>query len=247
MDGEVNFETQHGDRIKLKPLTEGLGLSHFTDGLPYAPQRRATRPVATQAHKEVASPAPLEVAPQVRRQMVHFNFPPPRQSRTSQRETGYSETVQPEAAPQVESAAMQAPVLRNAGFVRRALAYAIDVSFSAVLFAAIAWGSFRINGYSLLSALEGAEGFQMLLPLFLLYLVVYLGYFLIQETTWRSTIGKAMFGISIRSGSGFATVGRALCFFVAAVPFGIGLLWYFFDPKRRCWHDLITESEVVLR
>lgn len=213
MDGEVNLETQHGDRIKLKPLSEGLGLSHFADGLPYTPQRRVTRPTG------------------------HFNFPPPRQPRTAQ----------PEAAVPVESVSIEGSELRNAGFVRRALAYAIDVSFSAALFAAIAWGSFRINGYSLVSALEGAEGFQMLLPLFLLYLVVYLGYFLIQETTWRSTIGKALFGISIRSASGFATVGRALCFFVAALPFGIGLLWYFFDPKRRCWHDLITESEVVLR
>lgn len=225
---EVNLETQQGDRIKLKPLSEGLGLGHFADGLPYAPQRRSTRSVAPSARNEVAHQVRGEVAPQVRQQMVHFNFPPPRQPRPMQSET------------------MQAFELRNAGFVRRIFAYAIDISFSAVLFAAIAWGSFRINGYSLVSALEGADGFQMLLPLFLLYLVVYLGYFLIQETTWRSTIGKAAFGISIRSVSGFATVGRALCFFVSALPFGIGLLWYFFDPKRRCWHDLITESEVVL-
>ncbi|MBI2607060.1 MAG: RDD family protein [Deltaproteobacteria bacterium] len=222
MGSEVNLETQHGDRIKLKPLSEGLGLSHFADGLPYAPQRR-TRPP------------------------VHFNFPQPRQPRSAQAETEQPEMLQPEATPPVESAAMRAFELRYAGFARRAFAYAIDVSASAALFAAIAWGSFRINGYSLVSALEGADGFQMLLPLFLLYLVVYLGYFLIQETTWRSTIGKALFGISIRSASGFSTVGRALCFFVAALPFGIGLLWYFFDPKRRCWHDLITESEVVLR
>ncbi len=208
----MDLETQHGDRIKLKPLSEGLGLSHFADGLPYAPPRRARPP-------------------------VHFNLPPPRQPRSAQ----------PEAAAPVEGAAMQAPEFRNAGFVRRAFAYAIDVLVSAALFAAIAWGSFRINGYNLASAFEDADGFQMLFPLFLFYLVVYLGYFLIQETTWRSTIGKALFGISIRSGSGFATVGRALCFFVAALPFGIGLLWYFFDPKRRCWHDLITESEVVLR
>lgn len=189
---------------KLKPLNEGLGLNHFSEGLPYTPDHLKRRQ---------KSSAP---------QMIRFKFP----------ELDTREAVEGHAK-------------HNAGFIKRIFAYFVDLSVTVTIFSAIVWASFKLNGFDLASSLESRNGFQIILPLILLYFVVYLGYFLTLETTWRSTVGKAMMGISIRSNSGFSTIGRALCFFLSAVPFGAGLFLYFFDAKKRCWHDMITESEVV--
>ncbi len=199
---------------KLKPLNQGLGLDHFSEGLPYTPdhmRRRGQKPV------HASSPEKSSV-----KQMIHFNFP----------ELNTREAV--EGTEQF-----------SAGFVKRVFAYLVDLSVTITIFAAIVWGSFKFNGFDLAASLESRNGFQIILPLILLYFVVYLGYFLTLETTWRSTVGKAMMGISIKSSSGFSTIGRSLCFFLSAIPFGAGLFWYFFDAKKRCWHDMITESEVV--
>jgi uncharacterized RDD family membrane protein YckC len=207
--------TDNFDPTRFKPMTEGLGLNHFADGLPYTPTGSRRKP------------------------MVQFNFPPPRSPRASEEPQAVEAPVAA-VAPETTFESEE-----SAGFVRRILAFAIDVVISTSMFAAIVWASFSLNGFDISQLLSERRGVQMFWPLTLLYLVVHMGYFLIQETTWRRTIGKSLLGIRIRSTSGFATLGRAVCFFVAAIPFGVGLLWYFFDSRRRCWHDVITDSDVV--
>lgn len=197
-------------------MTEGLGLNHFADGLPYTPVSQRRKP------------------------MVQFNFPPPRAPRANPASENSTQTA---TATETETDALLET--QNASFVRRMLAFGLDVFFSASMFTLIVWASFSLNGYDLSELLMSRRGVQMFWPLTLLYVVVHMGYFLIQETTWRRTLGKAIMGIRINSSSGFATLGRAACFFISAIPFGIGLLWYFFDSKRRCWHDVITDTEVV--
>lgn len=168
--------------------------------------------------------------------MVQFNYPPAPESVVEKPERNNSKiSVAPEPLP--------------AGRRRRVLSYALDVALTVAIFLAIVWVSFAVNGYRIDEILlQGGPrgGVQMLWPLALLFLVVHLGYFLVQEATWRCTVGKAVFGLRIRSSSGFAVLGRAFCFFVAAIPMGVGLLWSLFDSRRRCWHDVITDSEVVL-
>jgi uncharacterized RDD family membrane protein YckC len=212
----MDKDTEQFDAIKFKPMSEGLGLNHFADGLPYTPA--STR----------------------RRQAVQFNFPPPRAPRTP------TTPPQPqESAPVLHEELKEVTTIENAGFVRRILAFGLDLLFAVSMFAVIVWASFSLNGFDFADLIVSRRGVQMFWPLTLLYMVVHMGYFLIQETTWRRTLGKALMGIRIQTSSGFATLGRAACFFVSAIPFGIGLLWYFFDSKRRCWHDVITDSEVV--
>lgn len=213
-------------------MTEGLGLNHFADGLPYAP---------THSKKKSSS----------------FEYPPPRAPRQNAPSAG---TVAPSAMVGTDRARQmvvdfdtEAAVADSlaepaaAGCFRRVAAYGLDIVVSSLMFAGIVWASFALNGYRLEEIVADKRGAQQIFwPLVLLYVVVHLGYFLIQETTWRRTIGKAMLGIRIRSTSGFAALGRAVCFFIAALPLGIGLLWYFFDSRRRCWHDVISDSEVVM-
>lgn len=209
----MDKDIERFDSSRFKPMTEGLGLNHFADGLPYTPvaQRRA-------------------------KPMVQFNFPPPRAPRQQ------ASTTEIETATATEAENFN---LNSASFIRRIMAFAFDTAFAAGMFALIVWASFALNGLDIAEILTSRRGVQMFWPLVLLYVVVHMGYFLIQETTWRRTLGKAIFGIRIVSNSGFATVGRAACFFISAIPFGIGLLWYFFDSKHRCWHDVITDTEVV--
>ncbi|MBI3557457.1 MAG: RDD family protein [Deltaproteobacteria bacterium] len=217
--------------IKFKPMSEGLGLNHFADGLPYTPNHAKRKPVVSFDYPPARPPkftSHMAQAPvgtdSARRMIEQFD----------------AETAAGEPTDQVSSEPA------SAGFFRRIVAYGLDVIFSTAMFLVIVWASFSLNGYDLGALMTERRGVQIFWPLCLLYLVVHLGYFLIQETTWRRTIGKAIMGIRIRSQSGFATLGRAVCFFIAAVPLGVGLFWYFFDSRRRCWHDVITDSEVIL-
>lgn len=210
--------TEPKDNQQFRPLTEGLGLNHFADGLPYTPSNSFRKPA------------------------VQFQFPQPRTARKEAVEAPRVE-ISTELYEEIEAEPIPAK------FIARILAYVIDVSVSSSIFAFIVWGSFALNGFDLKAMIlqppKSVDRIQILFPLFLLYMVVYMGYFLILETTWRTSIGKMMLGLRIRTTSGFAALGRALCFFISVVPFGIGLFWYFFDSKNRCWHDVITETEVV--
>ncbi|MEW6055414.1 MAG: RDD family protein [Bdellovibrionota bacterium] len=224
----MDKEIEQFDPNRFKPMTEGLGLNHFSDGLPYTPTHLKRRP------------------------MVQFNFPPPRSPRSSPDASPLPAEEHQTKVQQTTSFETHSPVKQietesvSAGFLKRIVAFCIDLAFAALIFGVIVWASFSLNGYDVGALMRDRnDSMQMFWPLVLLYVVVHMGYFLIQETTWRRTLGKAILGIRIRSASGFATLGRAVCFFVAAIPFGIGLFWYFFDPKHRCWHDVITDSEVV--
>lgn len=193
---------------RFKPLSDGLGLNHFADGLPYTPMQSSRR-----------------------KAMVNFNFPSPRAPQAVQ-----ALQVKPQVE---ESPRAEEEISSYAGCLRRILAFSLDLILSIVVFAFIVSLGFRLNGFEIIDA----KAFFW--PLLLLYAVVYFGYFLIQETSWRRTIGKTLLGMSIRSNDGVALVGRGICFLAAALPFGIGLVWYFFDSKKRCWHDIMTGCEVV--
>ena len=41
------------------------------------------------------------------------------------------------------------------------------------------------------------------------------------------------------------SIVRYLGYFVSTIPFGLGLLWVAFDPKKQGWHDKIAGTVVV--
>ncbi|MBI3543976.1 MAG: RDD family protein [Deltaproteobacteria bacterium] len=211
-------------------------MNHFADGLPYTPAHAKKKPISPFAMPPSAPPMREPMPSQALRQAPVGTESARRLVEQFDSEVGTG-AASPTLALETE--------IEAASFVRRVIAYGLDVFFSTMMFAVIVWSSFTLNGYDLAHLLSD-RGTQLLGPLALLYLVVHMGYFLIQETTWQRTLGKAIMGIRIRTTSGFATLGRAVCFFIAAVPLGVGLFWYFFDSRHRCWHDVITDSEVVL-
>jgi uncharacterized RDD family membrane protein YckC len=54
----------------------------------------------------------------------------------------------------------------------------------------------------------------------------------------------------VRDDGGPVGWGSALLRFVAAwasaLPLGLGYWWSLFDPRRRCWHDRLSRTAVVL-
>ena len=40
---------------------------------------------------------------------------------------------------------------------------------------------------------------------------------------------------------------RYLGYYVSAIPFGLGLLWVAFDPRKQGWHDKMAGTVVVRR
>lgn len=214
--------TESEQPIRFRPLSEGLGLNHFADGLPYAAPQKNRR----------------QTAP-----LVHFQFPIEGERARSAHSLAHPRNI-PELTPQASLDEITG--WQPAGVFRRLFSYSFDLGLTVAIFFAIVWAGFSLNGFDVQEILLRKGGLQFVPPLALLYIVIYLGYFLIQEITWQRTIGKALVGIRIQTSSGIAILGRMLCFFIAVLPMGIGLFWYFFDQKHRCWHDVITDTEVVL-
>ena len=38
---------------------------------------------------------------------------------------------------------------------------------------------------------------------------------------------------------------RYLCYFLSAIPLGLGFIWVAFDEKKRAWHDLLAGTVVI--
>ena len=41
------------------------------------------------------------------------------------------------------------------------------------------------------------------------------------------------------------SIGRYLGYFVSTIPFGLGLIWVAFDPKKQGWHDKLARTVVI--
>jgi uncharacterized RDD family membrane protein YckC len=207
--------------IKFKPINEGLGLNHFTDGVPLR-----GKPAAQNQIQDMMS---------ARKKAVAFNFPSPRAPQFSK----------PVAAEEIVTAPeVTITQVVYAGPMKRLFAWILDVLFITTAFAFIFGGGLQINGVSPAKIAE-VWNLQLIGPMILFYGVVYMGYFLILESTWRKTLGKAVFGIRLQTNSGAALLGRTFLFLMSVAPFGLGLFWQLFDSKKRCWHDKMTDTVVV--
>ena len=69
--------------------------------------------------------------------------------------------------------------------------------------------------------------------------------------TRQATPGKMVFSarvVDARTGGTLTlgqSIGRYLGYFVSTIPFGLGLLWVAFDPRKQGWHDKLAGTVVV--
>ena len=67
----------------------------------------------------------------------------------------------------------------------------------------------------------------------------------------QATPGKMVFGARIvdaKTGNSLTvaqSIGRYLGYFVSTIPFGLGLIWVAFDPRKQGWHDKLAGTVVV--
>lgn len=143
----------------------------------------------------------------------------------------------------------------SAGFIRRSAASAVDVALLAVLL-----GLF-LGGASLGLAREGVDtsalcsspGLQgALIPLALLAVFLSLVYHVAFDALAGRTPGKRLVGLEVRSPDGSApTWGKAALRWcggaLGLVCGGVGVVWAFFEPRRRGWADLLSNTVVAER
>jgi uncharacterized RDD family membrane protein YckC len=220
--------------LKFRPITEGLGLDHLSDTKPHLPSKKSNTQVNVNIPK---APRPLNGSHQInyRRDTVSM----------------------------VENKAQQAALAANrtvlstqnnipAQNFSRIFAYLLDLLFISTASYVILWLSLKfVMSSTPVTHVHGLlvdwfkSSFEVQVSVVLLAIVFYYGYFLLLESTWKRSIGKAIFRIYIQSPSFAHILFREALFVVSILPAGIGLLWGFFDPRKRCWHDVLTDSEVI--
>jgi uncharacterized RDD family membrane protein YckC len=157
---------------------------------------------------------------------------------------------QPGAAP-AESPAPQpvtAPAvgLAYAGFGIRVLAHLIDSLVLTVVFfvlAAATGGMLTTNSDTGLTTFNSAAG-SLLIVVVLAYVVGFWG-------ARGQTPGMMALNLHIvraRDGTpidfGIAAI-RYVGYVISSIPFGLGLLWAAFDPRKQGWHDKIAGTFVI--
>jgi len=144
-----------------------------------------------------------------------------------------------------EAAAQAAPsgsevALEPAGFWLRVVAFIVDYALLLIVGGAMMMGAADVGGTEL------AE------PVYWLWvLITFLYWPVLESTSLRATIGKAMVGLVVADvdGGGLPFVRsllRNLAKIISAIPFFIGFLLAAFTTRKQALHDLITKA-VVLR
>ena len=143
---------------------------------------------------------------------------------------------------------------RPAGFVTRVLAFLIDllvlglftVPLAVAGFAGMRVGLFTLGAPAPLGAEEALESF-----LGLAWLVMAGIYFTALHRGAGQTIGKAAFGIGVRSAGTLAAIGtfrslvRTFGYILSSTFFGLGFLTVALTPRKRGWHDYLAGTCVV--
>jgi uncharacterized RDD family membrane protein YckC len=147
-----------------------------------------------------------------------------------------------------------ARALRPAGFFVRLLAFVVDllvlalftVPLAAAGFAGMRAGLFTLGASAPLGAEEALESF-----LGGAWLVMAGIYFTALHRGGGQTIGKAAFGIGVRSAGTLAAIGtfrslvRTLGYVLSSSFFGLGFLIVALTPRKRGWHDYLAGTCVV--
>ena len=139
-----------------------------------------------------------------------------------------------------------APGLEYAGFGVRLVAYLID---SAILFvvifavAAATGGFFKTDPDTGVTTINGAaQGLAFAISIG--YLVGFWG--ARSQTPGMMALNLRI--VRVQNGAPLdfgAAILRYVGYIISSIPFGIGLLWVAFDPRKQGWHDKIAGTVVI--
>ncbi len=138
---------------------------------------------------------------------------------------------------------------RPAGFIRRAIAYSIDLGIIFILFLVfIYWGAMGMqsSGSIDLILLSNTGNLVILSSVFL-----YTGYFTFFHAYGGQTPAKMILRIIVVNKDGLPpshlrALMRSLGLSLSHLFFGLGFLLAIIEPKKRALHDLLTGTRVML-
>lgn len=156
----------------LKPLTEGLGLDHFADGLPYA------QPKQPRSNKKNLPPHnPLNVAlPLPTPSIVHAEH-----KKAAPMPSLLNEPTQEEA------------LSKQLNGMQQVLIFLLDVGVVTALFLVTLWIAFGVSGFSLSPLQLKQASLEEQMVLVGLYGLSLLSYFFIQWIALKQTLIRAYF------------------------------------------------------
>ncbi|MFQ5596918.1 MAG: RDD family protein [Nitrospiria bacterium] len=135
---------------------------------------------------------------------------------------------------------------KAAGFLRRAIAYTIDIALIGCLFQAIFFAGITAIHFS-----NGIDfsilGTTLMNGLFF----IYIGYFTFFHSHGGQTPAKMILRIRVATGNGNApslshSFIRTLAYAISGFFFGLGFFIALFGSKKRALHDLLTGTHVIL-
>jgi len=134
--------------------------------------------------------------------------------------------------------------------VPRILAGLVDLVIHGLILAALCLGAVRVLGSSAQAVLLSEALLRVALPLFLVMLLIFLGYQVFFAATAGQTPGQMLLGLRVEDETGDSpTLGpallRALVLLACLLPLGLGLLLILADPERRTLADKISRTRVT--
>lgn len=133
---------------------------------------------------------------------------------------------------------------RYAGFWIRVVATIIDTILSAVILLPILVAVYGREYFSMEKFIAGPADFLLTWVVPAVAVVLFWVY-------REATPGKMMVGARIvdaKTGGHPSTrqlIGRYFGYYVSIIPFGLGLLWVAFDPRKQGFHDKLAGTVVV--
>ncbi len=131
-----------------------------------------------------------------------------------------------------------------AGFLRRFAAVALDAVLFSIVVAAFAFTYF--DGYLPWSEYQLFDFREFLNHEILPFVLTVLFWVYKAATPGKMALNSQI--IDAKTGekpSVGQSIVRYLCYYVSALPLGLGFFWALFDKHNRAWHDLIAGTLVV--
>ncbi|MEC4678500.1 MAG: RDD family protein [Nitrospirota bacterium] len=138
---------------------------------------------------------------------------------------------------------------RPAGFIRRAIAYSIDLGIIFILFLVfIYWGAMGMQSSGSIDLILLSSTGNLLV---LSFVFLYTGYFTFFHAYGGQTPAKMVLRIIVVDKDGLPpshlrALMRSLGLSLSHLFFGLGFLLAIIEPKKRALHDLLTGTHVIL-
>ena len=141
--------------------------------------------------------------------------------------------------------------IQYAGFLRRTLAFTIDMIIVSLISTALILAIFGIEQLHQMQSMTSwhtidwrIAGVEQILPA-----IWTISFWFV----WMATPGKLLFDCQIVDARSLQKAGlrqlvvRYLGYILSSLPLGLGFIWIIFNPRRQGWHDKLSGTVVIMQ